>query len=136
MIAPQILARGLRYSYVGGEKSLSVLADPERLQQIVLNLLTNAVKFTEHGEVQVHVMSMYHADGFPELYRLSNLDAEGKPTGSTHTVSRDEGLRETSLEKLAELKPIQDPAFHRKNSRGYSRRSFRSTAVSISPFRE
>ena len=33
------------------------------------------------GEVQVHVMNQYHADGFPELYRLSNLDAEGKPNG-------------------------------------------------------
>ena len=35
----------------------------------------------QFGEVQVHVMSMYHADGFPELYRLSNLDADGKPNG-------------------------------------------------------
>ena len=33
------------------------------------------------GEVQIHVMNQYHADGFPELYRLSNLDASGKPTG-------------------------------------------------------
>ena len=33
------------------------------------------------GEVQVHVMSRYHADGFPELYRLSNLDAHGNPNG-------------------------------------------------------
>jgi len=33
------------------------------------------------GEVQVHVMNQYHADGFPELYRLSNLDAEGRPNG-------------------------------------------------------
>ncbi|HEX4328511.1 MAG TPA: TauD/TfdA family dioxygenase, partial [Burkholderiales bacterium] len=33
------------------------------------------------GEVQVHVMNQYHADGYPELYRLSNLDAEGKPNG-------------------------------------------------------
>ncbi len=33
------------------------------------------------GEVQVHVMNQYHADGFPELYRLSNLDAQGRPTG-------------------------------------------------------
>jgi len=29
----------------------------------------------------VHVMTLYHADGFPELYRLSNLDAAGKPDG-------------------------------------------------------
>jgi taurine dioxygenase len=34
------------------------------------------------GEVQVHVMNQYHADGFPELYRLSNLDERGRPSGS------------------------------------------------------
>ena len=33
------------------------------------------------GEVQVHVMNQYHADGHPELYRLSNLDEKGRPTG-------------------------------------------------------
>jgi len=38
-----------------------------------------------------------------------DVDEEGKATGSTHTVSRDEGLRETSLEKLAELKPVARP---------------------------
>jgi PAS domain S-box-containing protein len=49
MIAPQILAKGLRYSYKSIDKSASVLADPEKMQQIVLNLLSNAVKFTEPG---------------------------------------------------------------------------------------
>jgi taurine dioxygenase len=34
------------------------------------------------GEVQVHVMNQYHADGFPELYRLSNLDERGRPSGN------------------------------------------------------
>ncbi|HEX3498894.1 MAG TPA: TauD/TfdA family dioxygenase [Stellaceae bacterium] len=33
------------------------------------------------GEVQVHVMSQYHAGAYPELYTLSNLDAAGKPRG-------------------------------------------------------
>ena len=33
------------------------------------------------GEVQVHVMNQYHADGYPELYRLSNLDENGRPSG-------------------------------------------------------
>lgn len=33
-------------------------------------------------------------------------DEEGEPTGTTHVVARDEGLRETSLEKLATLKPV------------------------------
>jgi taurine dioxygenase len=33
------------------------------------------------GEVQVHVMNQYHDDGYPELYRLSNLDENGNPNG-------------------------------------------------------
>ncbi len=37
------------------------------------------------------------------------FDAEGKDTGETQLVSRDEGLRETSLEKLATLKPVGRP---------------------------
>jgi acetyl-CoA C-acetyltransferase len=37
------------------------------------------------------------------------LDADGKPTGETRTVERDEGLRDTSLEALAALKPVGRP---------------------------
>jgi alpha-ketoglutarate-dependent taurine dioxygenase len=33
------------------------------------------------GSVQVHVMNQYHADGYPEIYYLSNLDADGRPSG-------------------------------------------------------
>ena len=35
----------------------------------------------QFGEVQIHVMNQYHADGHPELYRLSNLDENGNPNG-------------------------------------------------------
>ena len=35
-----------------------------------------------------------------------DLDDEGGPAGTHHTVTRDEGLRETTLEKLASLKPV------------------------------
>ena len=35
-----------------------------------------------------------------------DLDGDGQPTGSVHVVERDEGLRETSLEKLSTLKPV------------------------------
>jgi acetyl-CoA C-acetyltransferase len=40
------------------------------------------------------------------------LDEEGKPTGELRTVRRDEGLRETSLEKLAQLKAVEADGVH------------------------
>jgi acetyl-CoA C-acetyltransferase len=39
-------------------------------------------------------------------------DAEGKPTGESRRVARDEGLRETSLEKLATLKAVVEGGVH------------------------
>lgn len=35
-----------------------------------------------------------------------DIDDEGKPSGTTHRVTRDEGLRETTPEGLANLKPV------------------------------
>lgn len=35
-----------------------------------------------------------------------DVDEEGKPTGTTHRVSRDEGLRDTTIEALRNLKPV------------------------------
>ncbi|MDQ2797202.1 MAG: steroid 3-ketoacyl-CoA thiolase [Actinomycetota bacterium] len=40
------------------------------------------------------------------------LDADGKPTNETHSVSRDQGLRETSIEGLGNLKPVYEGAMH------------------------
>jgi len=37
---------------------------------------------------------------------------DGKPTGETRRVDRDEGIRETSLEKLAALKPVEPDGIH------------------------
>jgi taurine dioxygenase len=40
------------------------------------------VAFARHfGNVQIHVMDQYHANDFPELYRLSNAGEDGKPNG-------------------------------------------------------
>jgi acetyl-CoA C-acetyltransferase len=40
------------------------------------------------------------------------LDADRQPTGETRTVDRDQGLRETSLEALAKLRPVLDGGLH------------------------
>jgi len=40
------------------------------------------------------------------------LDADGRPTGQTAAIDRDQGLRETSLEALARLRPVLDGGLH------------------------
>jgi acetyl-CoA C-acetyltransferase len=44
------------------------------------------------------------------------LDADGTPTGETRVVDRDQGLRETSLDALAGLKPVLPDGLHTAGS--------------------
>ena len=49
LVAPQFAKKGLSYSHRDGDPSVTVFADREKLQQILLNLLSNACKFTHPG---------------------------------------------------------------------------------------
>ncbi|EFO80786.1 PAS fold family protein [Oscillochloris trichoides DG-6] len=56
LVAPTAFAKGLDLAYlIAADVPMMLISDVTRLRQILVNLLGNAVKFTEHGEVTLQV---------------------------------------------------------------------------------
>lgn len=83
-LRPQLAAKGLQLQAVLGGEELVVLADPLRLQQLLRNLLANAVRFSPQGGcIEV---TAWHDDGADEV-RLDVADrGPGIPPDELETI--------------------------------------------------
>lgn len=55
LLTPQVCAKGLNYEFQAEVQHRWVRGDAGRIRQIVLNLLANAIKFTDQGRVKLHI---------------------------------------------------------------------------------
>ncbi len=56
IIRPQAEAKGLQFAVeIEGSAPACIRADAKRLRQILINLLSNSVRFTEHGEIRLRL---------------------------------------------------------------------------------
>ncbi len=61
------------------DPSIELLGDPTRVRQIYLNLLTNAVKFTEKGKIVIHVEAQNSENGKMKIYSYVKDSGIGVP---------------------------------------------------------
>jgi PAS domain S-box-containing protein len=64
LLAPKAREKGLVViQYIAPEIPPRLMGDPGRLRQILINLISNAIKFTAHGEVQITCRLLQQNDG-------------------------------------------------------------------------
>ena len=52
--APEFARKGLTLTLLFDDDMLFVYADKEKVKQVLLNLISNAIKFTDHGGITIH----------------------------------------------------------------------------------
>jgi PAS domain S-box-containing protein len=71
LVKDHAVRKSITLKYTNDSRVTRVMADPRRLKQILINLLTNAVKFTpEHGRVHLRV----HGDREQDIIQISVID--------------------------------------------------------------
>ena len=68
MFAKNLKEKGIRYEVSYEDLNVDyVIGDELRISQIIINFLSNSVKFTEHGEITVTFRQMLKRDGMVDL---------------------------------------------------------------------
>ena len=73
-LAPQMKAKGIEYRFDAQTPLRGAWGDAGRIRQIVLNLLSNALKFTERGSVTLRIAATQSGEGQPIAYAISVKD--------------------------------------------------------------
>jgi signal transduction histidine kinase/CheY-like chemotaxis protein/HPt (histidine-containing phosphotransfer) domain-containing protein len=114
MISPTATAKGLKLSaHVAIDAPCHVIGDPLRIRQIIFNLLTNAVKFTECGSVQLSLSTGPEGEavltvqdtglGIPAEAQQRIFDSFTQADGSTTRRFGGSGLGLAICKQLAQL---------------------------------
>ncbi len=90
---------------------VSLIGDPVRLQQILINLVGNAIKFTEKGEVVAHVEKSTELTGGPE----TSTEEGGKVELLFSIADTGIGIPQEKIDKMFEKFTQADSSTTRKH---------------------
>jgi signal transduction histidine kinase len=87
MVAFEAEKKGLRLAlHVDPAVPLALVGDPGRIRQVLVNLVGNAIKFTDHGHVEIHCTSLDRGDGRARLRVEVRDTGVGIPRARLHEL--------------------------------------------------